>query len=134
MVMRLFFVLVTLGLAIAALFLAAANPTGPNTVSFDEPMVIWLNIGVLVLLFIPPLLLSFFRNLVVKIISAIYQVFIAFAFGILILVGVLIPDAAVIFVGISGVFVTICSIIVTIVTGLKKRDGAEPKLQNQKVF
>ncbi|MFS0559760.1 hypothetical protein AB1K91_03375 [Terribacillus sp. 179-K 1B1 HS] len=120
MVKRLSFVFVLFVLAIIALLLAAANPTGPNTVSFDEPMIIWLNVGIIALLFLPPFILSFFGHLAVKIVSAIYQAFIVFAFTSLILAGLLIPSIPVIFVGGLGAILSICSILVTILTGVKK--------------
>lgn len=59
MVKRVSMVLLTMVLAIIALFLAAKNPTGPNTVSFDEPFILWISLGILVVLFLPPLILSF---------------------------------------------------------------------------
>ncbi|MFP7171587.1 hypothetical protein [Terribacillus sp. FSL K6-0262] len=123
MLKRVSLVFVLFVLAIAALFLAAANPTGPNTVSFEEPMIIWLNVGIIASLFLPPFILSFFSHLAVKIVSAIYQVFIVFAFSSLILAGLLIPSNAVIIVGALGVILGICSILVTILTGLKKGDA-----------
>ncbi|SDC14290.1 hypothetical protein SAMN05421663_101491 [Terribacillus halophilus] len=120
MVKRLSFVFVLFVLAIIVLFLAAANPTGPNTVSFEEPSVIWLNVGIIALLFLPPFILSFFSHIAVKIVSAIYQAFIVFAFSSLILAGLLIPSVPVIVVAGLGTILSICSIFVTILTGLKK--------------
>lgn len=116
-------VLLTLVLAIIALFLAAKYPTGPNTVSFDEPVILWFTLGILVVLFLPPFILSLFNNLVVKIISAIYQAFIVLTFLGLIPVGLMIPSIWVIVIGVLGVITSIGSIIVTISVGLNKVNG-----------
>jgi hypothetical protein len=116
-------VLLTLVLAIIALFLAAKYPTGPNTVSFDEPVILWFTLGILVVLFLPPFILSLFNNLIVKIISAIYQAFIVLTFLGLIPVGLMIPSIWVIVIGVLGVITSIGSIIVTISVGLNKVNG-----------
>ena len=115
-------VLLTMILAIIALLLAAKNPTGPNTVSFDHPESLWLSLGMLIVLFLPPLILSFFNNLAVKVVSAIYQSFIVLTFLGLILVGFIIPSFWVTTIGVVGTIVSICSIIVTILAGLKTRN------------
>ncbi|PAD66570.1 hypothetical protein CHH83_23275 [Bacillus sp. 7586-K] len=120
MVKRFCMVLITLILAITALLLAAKYPTGPNTVSFDEPAIMWLNAGILVVLFLLPLIFSFFNLLVLRIISAIYQVFFVFGFLGLVLVGFIIPSIWVILNGALGAIISICSIIVTILVGSKK--------------
>ncbi|WP_339216020.1 hypothetical protein [Ornithinibacillus sp. FSL M8-0202] len=113
-------VLLTLGLAIVTLLLAASNPTGPNTVSFDDPVGLWTSLGMLIVLFLPPLILSLFNHLAVKIISAIYQGFIVLTFFGLILVGLILPSVPIIVLGLLGVATSICSIIVTVSVGLKK--------------
>ncbi|MGN7938705.1 hypothetical protein [Virgibacillus sp. 6R] len=120
MVKRFSMVFITLILAITALLLAAKYPTGPNTVSFDEPAIMWLNAGILVVLFLLPLIFSFFNLLVLRIISAIYQVFFVFGFLGLVLVGFIIPSIWVILNGALGAIISICSIIVTILVGAKK--------------
>jgi len=109
-------------LAVIAVLLAAKNPTGPNTVSFDEPAILWLSIGIIAVLFLPPLILSFFNNLAVKIISAIYQAFIVLSFIVLVPVGFIVPGLWVTVIGVVGTIVSICSIIVTISVGFKKRN------------
>jgi len=121
MIKRLSMVFFTMVLAIIAALLAAKNPTGPNTVSFDEPVILLLSIGIIVVLFLPPLILSFFNHLAVKITSAIYQAFIVIGFLGLIPVGFLIPSFSVIIIGTLGTIVSICSIIITILVGLKER-------------
>lgn len=119
MISRVFMVLLTMALAIGATLFAAKESTGPNTVSFDEPDVLWLTIGIVAVLFFPPLILSFFNHLAVKVISAVYQAFITLSFLSLILPGILIPSLGFIVIGIVGSIVSICSIIVTILIGLK---------------
>ncbi len=121
MIKRFSVVFLTMILAIIALLLATQYPTGPNTVSFDEPLGFWLSFGMLVLLFLPPLILSFFNNLAVKIISAVYQAFIVFSFLVLIPIGFIIPSFSIIAIGTAGTIIGICSIIMTILVGLKKR-------------
>ncbi|WP_029191019.1 hypothetical protein [Ornithinibacillus scapharcae] len=117
MLKRFSMVFLTLVFAIVMLLLAAKNPTGPNTVSFDEPVALLLSLGTLVLLFVPPLILSFFNNFTVKIISAIYQGFVVLGYLILIPVGYLIPSTSVIVTAAFGAIISVCSIIVTILVG-----------------
>lgn len=124
MVKRFSMVFLTMILAVVIVLLADKNPTGPNTVSFDEPAILWLSIGILVVLFLPPLVLSFFNHLVVKIISAIYQAFIVLSFIALIPIGFIGSGFWVTVIAIVGTIVSICSIIVTILVGLKKRNLA----------
>lgn len=122
MVKRFSMVFLTMLLAIIAALIAAKHPTGPNTISFDEPGVLWLSVGMLAALFLPPLILSLFNNFALKIISAIYQAFIVLAFLILIPLGFVVPDGGfwVSFIGIAGTIISICSILVTILSGWKK--------------
>ncbi|RDW22101.1 hypothetical protein [Oceanobacillus chungangensis] len=120
MVKRLSMFLMIMILAIVALLLAAKNPTGPNTVSFDEPLNLLMSLGTLILLLLPPLILSFFNHLVLNIISAIYQAFIVLTFLGLIIVGFVIPSIWIIAIGTLGTIVGITSIVITILEGLKK--------------
>ena len=114
-------VFLTMILAVIAILTAAKHPTGPNSVSYDEPVGLWLSIGMTVLLFLPPFILAFFNHIAVKIISALYQCFIAFGFLGLILVVFFIPNGFWIgIIAIVGTLVTICSILVTIMTGLNR--------------
>src|SRR5690625_5263264 len=121
---RVSMVFLTMVLAIVALFLATKHPTGPNTVSFDEPVGLLISLGMLVALFLPPLIFSFFNNLAVKVISAIYQAFIVISFLIIVPVGFFVPAFSIIIIGVLGAIVSICSIIVTILVGLKKKNLA----------
>lgn len=119
MVKRLSMLLLVALLAILALLLAAKNPTGPNTVSFDDPLNLLMSLGILILLLLPPVFLSFFNNLVLNIISSIYQAFIVLTFLGLIIVGFVIPSSWIIAVGALGSIVGIGSIIVTLLEGRK---------------
>lgn len=123
MVKRLSMLVIIAILAITALLLAAKNPTGPNTVSFDKPVELLISLGNLVLLLLPPMILSFFNHVAFRIISAIYQAIIVLAFLGLILVGFVIPSTLIIIIGALGVIVGISSILVTILEGLKKQDN-----------
>ena len=114
MMTRLLMVFSTMILAIIALLVSAKNPTGPNTVSFDEPIGFWISFSMLVVLFIPPFILALFNNLAVNIISAIYQSFIALSFSGLVLVGFFVPSVLLIVISALGFLVSICSIIMTI--------------------
>lgn len=122
MLKRLLMMISTMLLAIIAVLIAARYPTGPNTVSFDRPVELWLSVGMLVVLFIPPLIFAFFNNPVTNIISVIYQSFIVLSFLILIPVGFIAPSFWVSGVGILGTIVSICSIIVTVLTRRKKNN------------
>ena len=119
MVKRLSMSLLVALLAILALLLAAKNPTGSNTVSFDDPLNLLMSLGILILLLLPPVFLSFFNNLVLNIISSIYQAFIVLTFLGLIIVGFVIPSSWIIAVGALGSIVGIGSIIVTLLEGRK---------------
>lgn len=107
-------------LAIIALLLAAKNPTGPNTVSFDDPLNLWFSLGTLIVLLLPPLILSFFNHPVLNIIFAIYQGFVVLTFLGLILVGFLIPSIWIILIGALGIVIGICSIVMSFLGGIRK--------------
>ncbi|MBT2215665.1 hypothetical protein KK120_07510 [Virgibacillus dakarensis] len=121
---RFLMVFLTLIIAVAAVLLAAKHPTGPNTVSFDEPAGLWISIGMIIALFLPPLILSLFSNRAVIILSAVYQAFVVIAFLGIIPIGFLFPNNA----GVSiiaglGALVSIASVVVT----LKSRTVKEVK-------
>lgn len=112
---RFFLVLLTLIMSIVVMLVAAKNSPGEHVISFDEPIILMISIGIVVFLFIPPLAMSFFGNLVVRIISAVYQCFIVLTFLGLIPIGFLIPDGFwTILVSIAGTFVSIASVVVTL--------------------
>ena|SRR5699024_1706868 len=122
MAKRFLMLVFTLALAVTAILIAAIHPTGPNTVSYDEPVSLWLSIGMVVVLFLPLLLLSYFNHLAVKIISALCQSFIVLSFLTLIPIGGIAPNGFWLsMIGMIGTIVSILSIVVTIMVGLKSK-------------
>ncbi|GLJ04560.1 membrane protein [Bacillus pumilus] len=121
MIKRLSLVLLTLMMSIVVLLVAAKNSPGDNVISFDQPRILIISIGILVFLFIPPLVMSFFSNLIVRTISGVYQCFIVLSFLMLIPIGFLIPDGFLtIVVSIAGTLVSIASLIVTLIIDKNK--------------
>ncbi|PAE58200.1 hypothetical protein CHH88_18590 [Bacillus subtilis] len=111
-------VFVTLMMSIVVVLAAAKESPGD-----DEPIILMISIGIVVFLFIPPLVMSFFGNLVVRIISGVYQCFIVFTFLGLIPIGFLIPNGFLtILVSIAGTLVSIASVAVTLCIGKNKKD------------
>ncbi|OAI87232.1 hypothetical protein AYO36_06755 [Exiguobacterium sp. KKBO11] len=114
MLKRLTFVCVTLCVAIVAVLVAARHSTG-NAISFEEPLSVYIAIGLIVVLFLPPLILSFFEHPVLKIVNVIYQSLIVFSFVGLIPVGFLIPNgSSTIIVAVLGTVASLASVIVTV--------------------
>ncbi|WP_149427274.1 MULTISPECIES: hypothetical protein [Exiguobacterium] len=114
MLKRLTFVCVTLCVAIVAILVAARHSTR-NTISFEEPLSVYIAIGLIVFLFLPPLVLSFFEHPVLKIVNVIYQSLIVFSFVGLIPVGFLIPNgSSTIIVAVLGTVASLASVIVTV--------------------
>ncbi|MCM3368617.1 hypothetical protein QLH48_15910 [Bacillus safensis] len=121
MIKRLSLVLLTLMMSIVVLLVAAKNSPGDNVISFDQPRILIISFGILVFLFIPPLVMSFFSNLIVRTISGVYQCFIVLSFLMLIPIGFLIPDGFLtIVVSIAGTIVSIASLIVTLIIDRNK--------------
>lgn len=121
MIKRLSLVLLTLMMSIVVLLVAAKNSPGDNVISFDQPRILIISLGILVFLFIPPLVMSFFSNLIVRTISGVYQCFIVLSFLMLIPIGFLIPDGFLtIVVSIAGTLVSIASLIVTLIIDKNK--------------
>src|SRR5699024_10802423 len=105
-----------------AILIAAIHPTGPNTVSDDEPGGLWLSIGMVVVLFLPLFLLSYFNHLVVKIISALCQSIIVLSFLTLIPIGIIAPNGLWLsIIGMIDNIDSILSIVLTIMVGLKSK-------------
>nr|WEZ47407.1 hypothetical protein P5625_01795 [Bacillus subtilis] len=124
MLKRFSLVFVTLMMSIVVVLAAAKESPGDYVISFDEPIILMISIGIVVFLFIPPLVMSFFGNLVVRIISGVYQCFIVFTFlGNFIPIGFLIPNGFLtILVSIAGTLVSIASVAVTLCIGKNKKD------------
>lgn len=121
MLRRFSLVFVTLMMSIVAVIVAAKGSPGDHVISFDQPVILLISIGIVVFLFIPPLAMSFFGNLVVRIISGVYQCFIVFTFLGLIPIGFFIPNGFLtIMVSIAGTLVSIASVAVTLCIGKNK--------------
>ncbi|MDY0409675.1 hypothetical protein ACFFIS_05645 [Virgibacillus soli] len=118
---RFLMVFLSLIIAVVAALLVARYPTGPNTISYDEPIGLWLSIGMIIVLFLPPLILSLLRNRVASIISAVYQAFVVISFLGMIPVGLLFPEHAVVsVVALVGAIVTISSVVLAVKTNSNK--------------
>ncbi|MCY7918581.1 hypothetical protein [Bacillus vallismortis] len=123
MLKRFFLVLLTLMMSIVVMLVAAKNSPGEHVISFDEPIILMISMGIVVCLFIPPLVMSFFGNFVVRIISGVYQCFIVFTFMGLIPIGFFIPSGFLtILVAIAGALVSIASVVGTFFIG-KNREA-----------
>ncbi|MCY7941498.1 hypothetical protein P8843_21180 [Bacillus inaquosorum] len=121
MLKRFSLVFLTLIMSIIVVLVAAKNSPGDNVISFDEPIILMISIGIVVFLFIPPLVMSFFGNWVVRIISGVYQCFIVLTFMGLIPIGFLIPNGFLtILLSIAGTLVSITSVAVTLLIGKNK--------------
>ncbi|OBA04973.1 hypothetical protein A9D36_02990 [Bacillus subtilis] len=115
MLKRFCLVFLTLIMSIVVVLAAAKDSPGDNVISFDQPIILMISIGIIVFLFIPPLAMSFFGNWVVRIISGVYQCFIVLTFLGLIPIGFLIPNGFLtILVSIAGTLISIASVVVTL--------------------
>ncbi|QJC91406.1 hypothetical protein HC661_05610 [Bacillus velezensis] len=121
---RFFLVFLTLMMSIFAVFAAAEESPGDRVISFDEPMILLISLGIILCLFIPPFVMSFFGSLVVRIISGVYQCFIVLTFAGLIPIGFLIPNGFLtILAAVLGTLVSSASVAVTLFVGRKKEAG-----------
>lgn len=116
MLKRFLFIFSTLLMAILVLFIASKNSPGKNTISLDEPILFILSAGMVIFFFIPPLVMSFFDQIVVRVISGTYQCFILLLFLGLIPISFLIPNGGLTFlVAILGCLLSLFSIIFTFI-------------------
>ncbi|MGG1248065.1 hypothetical protein [Bacillus spizizenii] len=122
MLKRFSLVFLTLIMSIIVLLVAGKVSPGDHVISFDEPIILMISIGVVIFLFIPPLAMSFFKeNLVVRIMSGVYQCFIVLTFMGLIPIGFLIPNGFLtILVSVAGTLVSIASVVGTLLIGRHK--------------
>ncbi|ARV45340.1 hypothetical protein K1Y82_02785 [Bacillus inaquosorum] len=121
MLKRFSLVFLTLIMSIVVVLVAAKNSPGDHVISFDEPIILMISIGIVVFLFIPPLAMSFFGNWVVRIISGVYQCFIVLTFMGLIPIGFILPNGFLtIILSIAGTLVSITSVVVTLLIGRNK--------------
>ncbi|MGA4836095.1 hypothetical protein [Bacillus velezensis] len=118
MLKRFFLVFLTLMMSIFAVFAAAEESPSDRVISFDEPMILLISLGIILCLFIPPFVMSFFSSLVVRIISGVYQCFIVLTFAGLIPIGFLIPNGFLtILAAVLGTLVSSASVAVTLFVG-----------------
>ncbi|MCF3944790.1 hypothetical protein [Oceanobacillus alkalisoli] len=121
MVKKLPMVLFTLILAIAAILIAARHPTGPNTVSYDEPFGLWLSIGMVIILFLPGLILALFKNRTANMILIVFQAFVAIVFLGMMPIGFIFQGSiGVSVIALLGTLVSIASIVIIARTGLRR--------------
>ncbi|PCK22935.1 hypothetical protein CEY02_02485 [Bacillus pumilus] len=112
---------IVINIVIKFVLVAAENSPGENVISFDEPYILMISIGIVVFLFIPPLIMSFYGHFFVRVISGVYQCFIVLSFLGLIPIGFFIPDGFLtIVVSIAGTLISITSVIVTFFIGGNK--------------
>ncbi|MCY7718480.1 hypothetical protein [Bacillus altitudinis] len=117
MLRRFLFIFSTLLMAILILFTASKNSPGKNTVSLDEPIPFILSAAMIIFFFIPPLVMSFFDQIVVRMISGIYQCFILMVFIGLMPISFLIPNGGLTFLeSILGCVMSLLSIIFTLLS------------------
>ncbi|OIK19745.1 hypothetical protein [Bacillus amyloliquefaciens] len=134
MLKRFFLVFLTLMMSIFAVLAAAEESSGDHVISFDEPMILLISLGIILCLCLPPLVMSFFGSLIVRIISGVYQCFIVLTFAGLIPIGFLIPNGYLtILVAVAGTLVSSASVAVTLSVGRTKntrkvRNDTETKL------
>ncbi|MUV38219.1 putative membrane protein YdeH [Lentibacillus sp. JNUCC-1] len=118
---RFLMVVLTLIAAVGSVLLAAKHPTGPNSVSYDEPIGLSLSIGMIVVLFLPPLILSLFGHRVVRIISAVYQFFIVISFmGTIPISFLLVSSIGMTAVAVIGTLLSIVSVVITLKTTCRR--------------
>ena len=109
--------------SIVTLFVTAYYQRDVNTLSLNDPQVIQASIIIMVILFIPPILLSFFNHKFWRFISAIYQSMFFLGFIILVPTGVFSFNAVFISVAsLVGAVISIWSIIITLPESFFKED------------
>lgn len=74
MKVRITFIILAILSTIVCLFLAAMHPTGPNTVTFQQPYLFTLNIIMMILVSLPALVLAIYDNMSFRVSSAILQI------------------------------------------------------------
>ncbi|CAM3991334.1 hypothetical protein CD116_05395 [Staphylococcus schweitzeri] len=73
MKVRITFIILSILSTIVCLFLAAMHPTGPNTITFEQPYLFTLNVIMMILVALPALVLAIFDHMSFRISSAILQ-------------------------------------------------------------
>ncbi|WP_040981122.1 hypothetical protein [Oceanobacillus jeddahense] len=112
---RLGLLVLTLIVSIIALFVTAYYQRDFNTLSLDDSQIIQASIIIMVILFIPPVLLSFFNHKFWRFISAIYQSMFFLGFIVLVPTGVFSFNAVFIsIVSLVGAVISLWSIFITL--------------------
>ncbi|GAJ98938.1 hypothetical protein [Geomicrobium sp. JCM 19055] len=110
--------------AIGLILVIASEQLGPNGVSYTNPLHLIQTLGFISLVFVIPVILALFHQLVIRIISGIYQLFLVFVYLFVVLSMVIATDGILlILVSIICTLVCLTSAIVTFAvrTGRSKR-------------
>lgn len=118
MIKRVSLVVLSMVLAVVTLLVAAQYAVGESVVSFDQPKTLSISVAIVVLLFLPPLFLSFFENGGVKIINAAYQSIIVLSFIGLIPMGFMTPNGSLLIVltAVAGTLISMISTVMAVRT------------------
>lgn len=92
MLRKVLLVFLTMCSAVALLFIASKNALGDHVISLEEPVAFGISVIMTIVLFLPPLILSFFNRPLINIINVIYQSFIVLTFIGLMPIGFMIPN------------------------------------------
>jgi len=92
MIRKVLLVFLTMCSAVALLFIASKNAVGDHVTSLEEPVAFRISVIMTIVLFLPPLILSFFNHSLINIINVVYQTFIVLTFIGLIPIGFMIPN------------------------------------------
>ena len=92
MIRKVLLVFLTMCSAVALLFIASKNALGDHVISLEKPVAFSISVIMTIVLFLPPLILSFFNRPLINIINVIYQSFIVLTFIGLMPIGFMIPN------------------------------------------
>lgn len=92
MLRKVLLVFLTMCSAVALLFIASKNALGDHVISLEKPVAFSISVIMTIVLFLPPLILSFFNRPLINIINVIYQSFIVLTFIGLMPIGFMIPN------------------------------------------
>jgi hypothetical protein len=113
-------------ISVITLFVTAYFQRDVNTLSMNDPQVVQASIILIVLLFALPVILSFFDNRILRIISSIYQSIFLFGFIILIPTGLLSFSAILVsIVSLLGAVVSAWSILITLPKNLRRTNSKD---------
>lgn len=80
MLRKVLLVFLTMCSAVTLLFIASKNAVGDQVISLEEPVAFRISVIMTIVLFLPPLILSFFNHPLINIINVVYQSFIVLTF------------------------------------------------------